>query len=177
MGWLSLSTLERSIGLDAFREGLRDLGWAEGKTLAIEFRFAAGEEERLPELAAELVSLPVDVILATSTPSAQAATQATEAVPVIFAVIADPVGSGRVAALDGPGGNATGLSYLSRQLSAKRLELLRGLVPGWAAPQSSRTRRIRPWRSTAARRSSPRRRPASISSWWTCEAPTSSRAH
>ena len=130
VGWLSLSTLERSVGLEAFREGLRERGWAEGEALAIEFRFAAGEEERLPELAAELVSLPVDVILATSTPSAQAATQATGTVPVVFAAVADPVGSGLVASLDRPGGNATGLSYLSPRLSATRPELLRELVPG-----------------------------------------------
>jgi putative tryptophan/tyrosine transport system substrate-binding protein len=114
----------------AFREGLRELGWIEGQNLAIEFRWAAGQVDRLPALAAELVALPVTLIVTDSTAAALAAQHATHTIPIIMATVADPIGSGLVASLAHPGGNVTGLSLLASGLSAKRLELLKDVVPG-----------------------------------------------
>src|SRR5262245_28002062 len=114
---------------DAFREGLREHGYIEGQTIMIEWRFADGSRERLPDLAAELVRLKVDLIFAETTPAARAATQATTTIPIVFNPIADPVGEGFVANLARPGGNATGLTQASPELSGKRLELLTGAVP------------------------------------------------
>jgi putative ABC transport system substrate-binding protein len=113
---------------DAFVDGLGERGYVEGKNLAIEYRSAEGRNERLPELAAELSRLPLDVIFAVSTPAAQAAKQATSTVPIVFSGTNDPVGTGLVASLAAPGGNITGLSNFSVQLSGKRLELLRETV-------------------------------------------------
>jgi putative ABC transport system substrate-binding protein len=116
---------------EAFLQGLRDLGYAEGRNLVIEYRDAEGKLERLPALAAELVALKVDVIVtAGGTPAALAAKQVTRTLPIVFAAADDPVGSGLVASLARPGGNVTGLSLLTPELVGKRLELLTQAVPG-----------------------------------------------
>src|SRR5258706_16213688 len=99
--------------IDAFREGLRDLGWIEGTGIRIEYRDAEGQADRLLALAAELVSLNVDVIVTVDTPATQAAKQATSTIPIVVAVSADPVGAGLVGSLGHPGGNITGLSRLA----------------------------------------------------------------
>ena len=119
--------------LEAFRQGLRDLGWVEGQNIAIEVRYAEGKHDRLPELAAELVRLKVDVIFASTTPAALAAKQATTTIPIVIGFVADPVGSELVASLARPGGNITGWTHLAgMELNAKRLELLKAAVPGAA---------------------------------------------
>ncbi len=114
---------------DAFRDGLRDLGWAEGQNIAIEYRSAEAKFERLPGLAAELVRLKVDVLVTGGTPAAQAAKKATDRIPIVAAAVGDPVGTGLVASLARPGGNLTGLADISVDLSAKRLQLLREILP------------------------------------------------
>ncbi len=116
--------------LDAFRDGLRDLGYVEGKTIAIEWRFAEGKNERLAALADELVRLKVDVIFAVNTPAAQGAKKATTAIPIVIARLADPVKTGLVPSLSRPGGNITGLSSITDEVAAKRLELLKEALPG-----------------------------------------------
>ena len=113
----------------AFVQRLRELGWIEGRTVAIEYRWAEGRDERYAEIAAELVRLKVDVIV-TAGIAVLAAKQATSVIPIVFAVASDPVGSGLVASLARPGGNVTGLSNQSTDLATKRLELLREAVPG-----------------------------------------------
>ena len=115
--------------LEAFRQGLRDLGYVEGRNVVIEFRDAAGKLERLPALAAELVALKVDVIFAPGTQHVQAAKQATATIPVVFADVDDPVARGFVANLARPGGNITGLANLNTDLVGKWLELLKQAVP------------------------------------------------
>src|SRR5713226_2139832 len=115
---------------EAFRQGLRDLGYVEGRNVVIEYRDAEGKFERLPALAAELVALKVDVILAGGAPQALAAKQATRTLPIVFATAGDPVGSGLVTSLARPGGNVTGLVNLSPELGGKRLEQLTQAVPG-----------------------------------------------
>ena len=115
--------------LEAFREGLRELGYAEGNNIAIELRNAEGKNERLSALADELVRLKVEVILAVNTPSAHAAKQATKTIPIVMTRVADPVGSGLVPSLARPGGNVTGLSILPKGLAAKQIQLLREIVP------------------------------------------------
>ncbi len=115
---------------EAFLQGLRDLGYIEDRNLEIEYRDVEGKYERLPALAAELVALKVDVILAAGTPQPLAAKQATRTIPIVFAGAADPVGSGLVTSLARPGGNVTGLSLLSPELVGKCLELLKQAVPG-----------------------------------------------
>ena len=115
---------------EAFGQGLRDLGYVEGRNVVIEYRSAEGKFERLPALAAELVALKVDVIVAPNTVAALAAKQATRTVPIVFAVDADPVTSGLVTSLARPGGNVTGLSVLAPELVGKYLELLTQAVPG-----------------------------------------------
>jgi putative ABC transport system substrate-binding protein len=115
---------------EAFRQGLRDLGYVEGRNVVIEYRDAAGKYERLPALAAELVALKVDVIVVTNTPAALAAKQATRTIPIVLAWVGDAVGSGLVTSLAWPGGNVTGLSVLLPELVGKRLELLTQAVPG-----------------------------------------------
>jgi putative tryptophan/tyrosine transport system substrate-binding protein len=115
--------------IEAFRQGLHDLGYVEGHNLHIEYRFAEGQFERLPALAAELVQLPVEVLV-TDGPGALAAQHATATIPIVFAVFAAPVEEGLVASLARPGGNVTGLSSRTGELAAKRLELLTEVVPG-----------------------------------------------
>jgi putative ABC transport system substrate-binding protein len=116
--------------LDAFRQGLRELGYVEGKNFVVEYRSADGRGERFPDLAAELVRLKVDVILTRGTPAVIAAKNATRTIPVVMAASGDPVLSGVVASLARPGGNVTGLSAIVGEVSGKRLELLREVIPG-----------------------------------------------
>jgi putative ABC transport system substrate-binding protein len=113
----------------AFLQRLRELGWIEGRTFAIEVRWAEGSNERAAEIAAELVRLKVDVIVTSGTPIVLAAKQATSVIPIVFATAGDPVGIGLVASLASPGGNVTGLSIQSTDLTGKRLELLREVIP------------------------------------------------
>ena len=113
----------------AFRQGLLDAGYAEGRDVVIEWRSANGDYARVPELAADLVQRKVDVIVVESTPAAQAVKRATSTIPIVMAVVADPVGSGLVANLAHPGGNVTGLSNMMAELSAKRLQLLKEAIP------------------------------------------------
>jgi putative ABC transport system substrate-binding protein len=115
---------------EAFLQGLRDLGYVEGRNLVIDYRNAEGKPERLPALAAELVALKVDVIVAASIRPALAAKQATRSIPIVFAASADPVTSGLVTSLAQPGGNVTGLSFLGPELVGKQVELLKQAVPG-----------------------------------------------
>ena len=125
-----LSAETDSPNLEAFRKGLRELGWVEGKTFTIESRFADGKSERLPELAAELVRQRVDLILTGSNPGALAAKKATATIPIVMVTTGDPVGAGLVASLARPGGNVTGVTALGQMLNAKRLELIKEAVPG-----------------------------------------------
>jgi putative ABC transport system substrate-binding protein len=118
--------------LEAFRQGLRELGYVEGQTIAVEERFAAWRTERLAELAAELVRLNVEVIVTQAAPATQAARHATRTIPIVFTNVNDPVGQGIVASLARPGANVTGLSTLSSPISGKRLELLKEAAPGVA---------------------------------------------
>jgi len=116
--------------IDAFVHGMRELGWVEGKTVAFEFRFAEGQLDRLADLAAELVHLKVDVILASATPPAVASRNATRTIPIVIAAGADPVALGLVASVTRPGGNITGLAYdVDLQIVTKALELLKEAVP------------------------------------------------
>jgi ABC-type uncharacterized transport system substrate-binding protein len=115
---------------EAFRQGLRDLGYVEGRNVAVEYRDAEGEYDRLPALAAELVALKVDVIVASGTPAALATKQATKTIPIVFTSVADAVTSKLVTSLAQPGGNVTGLSVLAPELVGKCLELLTQAVPG-----------------------------------------------
>jgi putative tryptophan/tyrosine transport system substrate-binding protein len=115
--------------IESFRQGLRDLGYIEGKNILIEFRWAEGHRERLAELAADLVRLDVAVIVTESPPAALAAQQATHTIPIVTAAIGDPVALGLVASLARPGGNVTGLTFQAPALSGKRLELLKALAP------------------------------------------------
>jgi putative tryptophan/tyrosine transport system substrate-binding protein len=130
IGYLATNLAGNPQGRDAFRQGLRDLGYVEGRNVVIEYRDAEGKIERLPALAVELVALKVDVIVTASTVAALAAKQATRTLPVVFAVAADPVTEGLVTSLARPGGNVTGLSNLAPELVGKRLELLKQIVPG-----------------------------------------------
>jgi putative ABC transport system substrate-binding protein len=116
--------------LDAFRQGLRELGYVEGRNFMIEYRSADGRRERFPELATELVRLKVDVILTRGTPAVMAAKNATGTIPVVMAASGDPLLSGVVAGLARPGGNVTGLSAIVVEVTGKRLQLLREVVPG-----------------------------------------------
>lgn len=115
--------------IEGFRQGLRELGYVESRNITIEFRSAEGKYERLPELAAELVREKVDVIVTTGQPAPDAARNATRTIPIVFAVIGDPVAEGVVASLDRPGGNITGLSSIASDVIGKQLELLKEVVP------------------------------------------------
>jgi putative tryptophan/tyrosine transport system substrate-binding protein len=115
--------------VEAFRQGLRELGYVEGQNINIEFRSAEGRLERLPDLAAELVHLPVDVIQTATSPTIRAAQQATRTIPIVMGNSQDPVSEGFVASLARPGGNITGLTLFSPDLASKRLQLLKDVVP------------------------------------------------
>ena len=115
--------------MEAFRQELSKLGWIEGKNVTIEYRFAEQKNERLPELAAELVRLKVDLIMATGNAAPLAAKKATTTIPIVMTNTADPVGAGLVASLARPGGNVTGNSGLMPELNTKRLEILKDAIP------------------------------------------------
>jgi ABC-type uncharacterized transport system substrate-binding protein len=130
IGFLDNSTASGSaILVDALRQELSKLGWAEGKNITIEYRFAEQKSERLPELAADLVRLKVDLIVVAGTRPALAAKSATTTIPIVITVAGDPVGAGLVASLARPGGNVTGLSSLLTELNTKSLEILKDTVP------------------------------------------------
>jgi len=130
IGCLGLgSAVSDRLYLDAFRRGLRDLGWVEGQNMALEIRQAEGNIDRLPELTAELVRLKVDVIFVSGTPGALAAKRATTTIPIVFGRVADPVKSGVVASLRHPGANITGWSHQGLDLRPKYLDLLKEAVP------------------------------------------------
>ncbi len=116
-------------GVNAFRQGLRDLGYVEGKNIVIEYRFAEDKPDRLPALVAELVGLKVDLIFAPSTNAALAAKNASQTIPIVFASVADPLANELVTSLARPGSNLTGPSQMSADLSGKRLELIKEVVP------------------------------------------------
>jgi ABC-type uncharacterized transport system substrate-binding protein len=125
IGYLDAGTASGSAVLvDAFRQELSKLGWVEGKNITIEYRFAEGKNDRLPELAADLVRLKVDLIVTQGTPIALAAKSATTTIPIVMGSGGDPVGAGLVASLARPGGNVTGLSSLG-ELNTKRLEIVK----------------------------------------------------
>ena len=115
--------------VEAFRQGLRDLGYLEGKNILIEFRYVEGKLDRIPSLVAELVQLKVDVLVCTSSSLIRAAKQATKTIPIVMVTGQDPVATGIVDGLARPGGNITGFTRLSRELSGKRLELLKEVIP------------------------------------------------
>jgi len=127
IGYLGSTSV--SARTEAFRQGLRELGYVEGKNIVIEWRRHEGKVDRLPALAAELVRLKVDIIITAGAPAARAAKEATPTIPIVMTQVGDPVGSGFVASLAQPGGNITGLSTLAPELSGKRLELLKEVVP------------------------------------------------
>jgi len=130
IGFLGNSTaaLEANL-IGPFREGLRDLGYVEGRNILIEYRWAEGKYERFPALIAELIALKVDVIVTAGTPATLAVKKATTSVPLVMVAVGDPVGTGIVPSLSRPGGNITGLTSISPELEGKRLELLREVVP------------------------------------------------
>ena len=130
IGWLTGASLSaQSARIEAFRQGLRELGYVEGKNIVIEWRSAEENLDRLPSLAAELVRLKVDIILTGGSAPTRAAKEATTTIPIVMTNEGDPVGSGFVASLARPGGNITGLSTLAPELSGKRLELLKEIIP------------------------------------------------
>jgi putative ABC transport system substrate-binding protein len=115
--------------VEAFRTGLRDLGYVEGKNIIVEFRWAEGNYDRLPDLADELVHRKVDVLVTHGTPGTRAAKQATQTIPIVMAISGDAVATGLVASLNRPGGNVTGSTFFSPELNAKQLELLKEAAP------------------------------------------------
>ena len=130
IGYLTASALSaQSARIEAFRQGLRELGYVEGKNIVIEWRSAEGKLDRLPALAAELVRLKVDVIVTGGPTSTRAAKEATVMIPIVMAFDSDPVGSGFAASLARPGGNITGLATLAPEISGKQLELLKEIIP------------------------------------------------
>jgi putative ABC transport system substrate-binding protein len=130
IGYLALNLTLNPHLREAFRQGLHDLGYVEGRNVLIEYRGAEGKPERLPALAAELVALKVDVLVASSAPATLAAKQATRTLPIVFAAVGDAVADGLVTSLARPGGNVTGFALFSPGLVDKRLELLKQAVPG-----------------------------------------------
>src|SRR5438552_4709130 len=127
LGVTSPSTI--SARIEAFRQGLREFGYVEGKHIVIEYRYAEGKLDRLPALAAELVHLKADVIVTASSTPTRAAKEVTPRIPIVMANDSDPVGNGFVASLARPGGNVTGLTNLAPEISGKRLELLKEINP------------------------------------------------
>ena len=130
IGVLSLSSTNTTLG--AFRQGLHQLGYVEGKTIALEYRWAEGDEARFPVLASELLRMNVDIIVATTSRGARAAQQLTRTIPIVTTAIPDPIAYGLVNSLQQPGRNVTGLSFMSSQLGGKRLELLKETIPGFS---------------------------------------------
>jgi putative ABC transport system substrate-binding protein len=130
IGFLGAAPSIESQRVAAFVQRLRGLGWIEGRTVAIEYRWAEGRSERYAENAAEFVRLKVDVIVTSATPPTLAAKQATVVIPIVFAAVSDPVGTGLVASLARPGGNVTGLANQISDTAGKKLEFLREVVPG-----------------------------------------------
>ncbi|HEU4343496.1 MAG TPA: ABC transporter substrate-binding protein, partial [Candidatus Binatia bacterium] len=130
LGFLSTASLSSlAPRLEAFRQGLRELGYVEGRNIAMEYRSAEGNVDRLPELAAELARLKVHCIVTAGPTPTRAAKQATSTIPIIATTLVDPVGAGFVASLARPGGNITGLTNVSTDLAGKRLELLKEAIP------------------------------------------------
>lgn len=123
------SAAQQASRIEAIRQGLRDLGYVEGRNIVIEYRWAGGQYERLPDLAAELVRLKVDLIVTHGAPGARAAKGATATIPIVMALVGDPVETGLVASISRPGGNITGSSFFFPELMAKRLEILKEAVP------------------------------------------------
>jgi putative ABC transport system substrate-binding protein len=155
IGFLDSSTASGSAVLvDAFRQELNKLGWIEGKNITIEYRFTDRKRERLPELAADLVRLKVDLIVTTGDPVGLAANRATSTIPIVMANAADPVFAGLIASLARPGGNVTGVTSLGTELNSKRLEVLKDSVPNVA--------RVGLLRSTAASSQLHEIRPAAV---------------
>jgi ABC-type uncharacterized transport system substrate-binding protein len=131
IGYLSPGTATTSAGTrQAFTEGLRHHGWIEGQNLAIEYRWAKGRYEQLPDLAAELARLPLDAIFAVNTPASLATKRTGTTLPVVFAIVSEPVEIGLVESLPRPGRNFTGLTTINRELMSKRLEVLKETIPG-----------------------------------------------
>jgi ABC-type uncharacterized transport system substrate-binding protein len=116
--------------VEAFRQGLQDLGYVEGKNILVEYRYSEGKSDRIPSFVSEFVQLKVDVLVVTNPPSIRAAKQATKTIPVVMVSTADPVATGIIDSLARPGGNITGLTRLTRELSGKRLELIKEVIPG-----------------------------------------------
>jgi putative tryptophan/tyrosine transport system substrate-binding protein len=130
IGYLTNTSLSgNAVRTEAFRQGLRELGYVEGKNIVIEWRYLEGKPDRLPSLAAELVRLKVDIIVTSGPIPTRAAKEATATIPIVMVQDPDPVGNGFVASLARPGGNITGLSRLAPELSGKRLELLKEIIP------------------------------------------------
>jgi putative tryptophan/tyrosine transport system substrate-binding protein len=130
IGFLGATPSAESQRVAAFVQRLRELAWIDGRNLAIEYRWAEGRPERVSEIAAEFVRIKIDVIVTVATPPTLAAKQATAVIPIVFAAVSDPVGTGLVASLARPGGNVTGLANQLSDTASKRLELLREVVPG-----------------------------------------------
>jgi len=132
IGFLGNSTaaLEKNL-VEPFRQGLRDLGYVEGKNILVEYRWAEGKYERFPTLIAELVAQKVDIIVTAGTPASLAVKKAAPSIPLVMAAAGDPIGTGLIESLAQPGGNITGLSGMVMDLEAKRLELLREDQPGY----------------------------------------------
>jgi putative ABC transport system substrate-binding protein len=131
IGFLAVGSREgRAFLIEGFLQGLRERGYVEGQNILIEYRFSEGRNERLPELAAELVAVKVDLILASGSPASLAASQATRTIPIVMGSLAvDPIETGLIESLARPGGNITGMTEMAAQLGAKRLELLKQIVP------------------------------------------------
>jgi putative ABC transport system substrate-binding protein len=129
IGWLTVTSATDGFLLDPFKKKLNALGYVEGQNLVFDFRYAEGKIARLPSLAAELVALKPDVIVATTTNGALAAKQATETIPIIFTYVSDPVGAGIVSSLAHPGGNITGVTDFGVELAAKTVEMIRAVAP------------------------------------------------
>ena len=133
IGFLGNSTAALEANLvGPFRDGLRDLSYEEGRNIVIEYRWAEGKYERFTALVAELIALQVEVIVTAGTPATLAVKKATTSVPLVMIAVGDPVGTGIVPSLGRPGGNVTGLTSISTEMDAKRLELLREVVPNVA---------------------------------------------
>jgi putative ABC transport system substrate-binding protein len=134
IGVLSSAGSSRTPGsqIEAFRQALGDLGYIEGKNILVEYRYAEGEQDRIPSLVTELVQLKVDVVVVTALTAVRVAKQATKTIPIVMVILSDPVATGIIDSLARPGGNITGLTRLTRELSGKRLELLKEAIPGIA---------------------------------------------